>query len=172
MTHHTTHKGDSQQSRHVLRLNLVALAILVVGCLQMAGFVLENRILRGLGAASGASPLPKVFSAVNNYETFAADFTILYELAGKSNEIAVTPAFYQRLKGPYNRRNVYGAALAYAPVLPEKIWKTVFSYGLQSGGPFFSELGLPEKAAHVRIRVQAKTEGSDAQWIFDPGLAE
>ena len=65
-----------------------------------------------------------------------------------------------------------GAALAYAPVLPEKIWKTVFNYGLQSGGAFFSELGLPEKAAHVRIRVRAKTKGSDAQWIFDPGLAE
>lgn len=172
MAHHATDKKDSQRSRHVLRLNLVALAILAVGCLQMAGFVLENRILRGLGAASGASPLPKVFSAVNDYETFAADFTILYELAGKSNEIAVTPAFYQRLKGPYNRRNVYGAALAYAPVLPEKIWKTVFSYGLQNGGAFFSELGLPEKAARVRVRVRAKTEGSDAQWIFDPGLAQ
>ena len=118
-------KEISPHPQYALHLNCIALAIIIVGCLQMVGFLLENRTLRGLGAASSISPLPKVFSAVNQYETYAAEFTIFYELAGNTVAQIITPAFYQQLRGPYNRRNVYGAALAYAPVLPEKIWKTV-----------------------------------------------
>ena len=164
--------GYSPDRRRVLRFNLSAAVILALGCLQMVGFVLGNRVLRGVGAASGASPLPKVFSAINGYETFAADFTILYELADQDVELAVLPELYQRLGGPYNRRNVYGAALSYAPVLPEKIWQAVFRYSLKSSGPFIAELGIPADASRVRIRVRAKTRGSGEEWILDPGHSE
>ena len=42
--------------------------LLLVGLLQMAGDTLGVPVLRGLGAAWGASPAPKVFSEVRGLE--------------------------------------------------------------------------------------------------------
>ena len=37
--------------------------------------------------------------------------------AGDRQELQLTPEVYNGVAGPYNRRNAYGAALSYAPVL-------------------------------------------------------
>jgi len=44
----------------------------------MAGYVSGSITLRGIGAATAASPLPKVFSDVDGLETFASAFTLHY----------------------------------------------------------------------------------------------
>lgn len=44
----------------------------------MTGYITGSVTLRGLGAATAASPLPKVFSDVDGLETFAGEFTIHY----------------------------------------------------------------------------------------------
>src|SRR4029077_21073324 len=63
-------------------------------------------------------PAPKVFSAVRGLETYSTRFALEWTEAGGANRtLELTPTIYQRLRGPYNRRNVYGAALAYGPVL-------------------------------------------------------
>ena len=151
-----------------LRSNLGALLVLLVGSLQFAGVLLQSQVLRGLGAASLAAPLPKVFSDVRGLETFASDFTILYELDGETESVAVTPEFYAKLGGPYNRRNVYGAALSYGPRLPEALWTAVFCHGLAPGGPFLVELGIPEQAQAVRVRIDTKTRGRSDSWTLAP----
>src|SRR5688572_21486770 len=82
-------------------------AILVFGFSAMAGDALGIAPLKGLGVASVAAPLPKVFSAVQGWETFAADFALLLEYPdGQVEERPLTPEIYARLSGPYNRRNV------------------------------------------------------------------
>ena len=64
------------------------------------------------------SPAPKVFSAVRGLETFSTRFFLEWQdRAGAAHTLELTPAVYSRLRGPYNRRNVYGAVLAYGPVL-------------------------------------------------------
>lgn len=155
----------------IVRANVVALLILVLSSSQIAGLLLESRVLRGLGAASLMAPLPKVFSDVRGLETFASDFTILYELDGATQAVAVTPAFYGRLAGPYNRRNVYGAALSYGPRLPEQLWSAVFCHGLDSGGPFRDELGISEGAIGVRVRIDTKTRERSDSWTLHPRCA-
>src|SRR3954464_3791251 len=109
----------------------------------MAGYGTGSAALRGIGAATAASPLPKVFSDVDGLETFASGFTLHYRSGdGTRTDTAITPALYGRLAGPYNRRNVYGAALSYAPRLPRELWEPVYCYGLAPGGPLRSELGF------------------------------
>jgi len=56
--------------------NLFAVALLLVGLTQMAGDILGNRVLKGLGAAPVAAPCPKVFCDIDGLEPFASSFTI------------------------------------------------------------------------------------------------
>ena len=51
------------------------------------------------------------------------------------------------MRGPYNRRNVYGAALAYAPVIPSTLRDPVIRHALCGDAPLLRELGVEVKAA-------------------------
>src|SRR5687767_15937977 len=95
--------------------------LLVLGLAQMVGDLTHFLPLKAVAAATGASPAPKVFSAVQGLETYSTRFFL--DLGDKRVEI--TPEVYARIRGPYNRRNVYGAALAYGPVLPVSDRKSV-----------------------------------------------
>ncbi len=149
--------------------NIAALGLTVIGSLQMVGFLVGSRELRGLGAASAMAPLPKVFSDERGLETFASRFTLSYRLgAGSLVELRITPELYGRLHGPYNRRNVYGAALSYAPRLPEPLWTAVYCYGFEPGGPLRRELGIPDAATEVSVQIRTMTRGRTDRWILAP----
>ena len=155
-------------SRGLQWRNRAALAICFVGCLQMAGYMTGSAALRGVGAATAASPLPKVFSDVDGLETFASEFTLRYRSAdGTATETAITPELYGRLAGPYNRRNVYGAALSYAPKLPRELWEPVYCYGLASAGPLRTELGLGSDASEISVSIRTRTRGRSDVWTLE-----
>jgi len=152
--------------------NHAALVLGVIGCLQTLGYVTGSRVLRGIGAASVVSPLPKVFSDVDGYEPFASEFTVRYRDArGTVRETAITPELYGRLAGPYNRRNVYGAALSYAPRLPQSMWEPVLCYGLGPAGPLRSELGFGPDAREISVTIRTRTRGRRGAWTLDSPCA-
>jgi len=148
--------------------NCAALALGAIGCLQMLGYATGSRLLRGLGAATVISPLPKVFSDVDGLETFASEFTLRYRDArGAIDETGVTPELYGRLAGPYNRRNVYGAALSYAPRLPRTLWEPVLCHGLGPDGSLRSELGLGADAREISVTIRTRTRGRHDTWTLE-----
>jgi hypothetical protein len=151
--------------------DVAALALLVVGLAQMTGDLLGLRWLRGLGAATVASPLPKVFSDVAGLETFASRFELEVVTPRGTSRRDIDPALYARLGGPYNRRNVYGAALSYAPRLPTKLWEQVFCYGFAPAGPLRRELGVAVDATAVRVHIATRTRGRSDRWILEPHCA-
>jgi hypothetical protein len=116
-----------------------AIFLVVLGVAQMAGDVTGFLPLKAVAAATGASPAPKVFSAVQGLETYSTRFFL--DLGGR--RVEVTPELYTRIRGPYNRRNVYGAALAYGPVLPPALREPVMRYALCGDAPLLREMGLP-----------------------------
>lgn len=135
-------------------MNKAAIVLLVIGLLQMTGDLIERcgggvigKILKGVGAATTASPAPKVFSAVQGLETYSTRFFIVWtDAQGGKHELELTPEVYARMRGPYNRRNVYGAALAYGPVLPKELRDPVMRYALCGEAPLLRELGIdPEQ---------------------------
>jgi hypothetical protein len=97
--------------------------------------------LRGIAAATGASPAPKVFSSVQGLETYSTRFYFEWP----DGRVELTPELYSRVRGPYNRRNVYGAALAYAPILPGALRDPVMRHALCGRAPLLGELGLRER---------------------------
>lgn len=153
------------------RRNAAAFVILAIGLVQMAGEVFGSRTLRGIGAATAAAPFPKVFCDVDGLEAFASTFTLSGETRGGTTfETQITPELYARLAGPYNRRNAYGAALSFAPRLPEPMWRSVAQHGLREGGQLRRELGLPEDATRIRIRIETQTRGRPDVWEFEVPL--
>ena len=151
------------------RRNVGALVLLLVGSLQLIGAITNQRMLRGVGAATAMAPLPKVFSDVDGLETFASEFTVHYrDSSGVTRDLLITPAVYGRLGGPYNRRNVYGAALSYAPRLPESLWHPVYCHGMAPHGPLRRELGLQQTDTDLSFTIRTRTRGRSDQWTYAP----
>jgi len=122
--------------------------LIVIGLSQMTGDLLRLPVVKGLAAATEASPAPKVFSSIQGLETFSSDFYIEWEdRNGRAYSVKLTPEIYSRIRGPYNRRNVFGAALSYAPVLAtdprtRPMYSAVVSYALCGRAPLLRELGV------------------------------
>jgi hypothetical protein len=141
-----------------------AALLLLLGLAQMAGDLAGLTALKGIAAATGASPAPKVFSAVKGLETYSTRFFIQWnDPAGAVLSVQLTPNMYARLRGPYNRRNVYGAVLAYGPVLStdpvsRPMFEAVARYALCGDAPLLRELGIDPAliAGHVRLRLQPR----------------
>jgi hypothetical protein len=144
--------------------NLIAAALLPIGLLQMTGELTGNRILKGIGAAIVICPCPKVFCDINGLEPFASSFTITTQGAQR-NSFKITPELYAKLQGPYNRRNVYGAAIAGAPLLPAPLRDCVLHHAFRPGGLLGQQLHVTE-GARVTLTVRSNTRGRTDQWNF------
>jgi len=133
-----------------------AALLLIVGLIQMSGDLLRLPFLKDLGAATGASPAPKVFCAVKGYEAYGTRF--LLEWIDGRGELHSQPFSAEtsgRLLGPYNRRNVYGAVLAYGPILPEELRAPVLTYALAGDAPVLREMGIdPTNVRSVWVRYE------------------
>lgn len=130
------------------RIPIVALLLLSVGLLQMLGDLLQVPAMKGIGAATMISPAPKVFSSVKGLETYSTRVSLQWiDQEGFPQEISLDQETYAKLKGPYNRRNVYGAALAYGPVLAQDhrlrpLLREVLAFALTGEAPLLVELGI------------------------------
>ena len=138
----------------------------------MAGHVTGWKILRGLGLASGISPYPKVFCAADGYEAFTARFELCGVRAdGSGWRVPLDGDRYARIRGPYNRRNVHGATLAFAPRLPADLRDHLLAEALAPGSSLREELGIPADIRDLRVRITPRVGSGDGPWEF-PGRAD
>jgi hypothetical protein len=141
------------------RAKSILVLLVALGTLQMFAEVLAMPRLKAVFAATQVSPAMKVFTAHQGYETHAARFAIAWiDADGVAQRLAVDPEIYRNVQGPYNRRNVYGAALAYGPLLRtdpklRPMQESVMHYAFCSPGALRSDLGIPRDAANLTIHV-------------------
>lgn len=150
--------------------------LLVIGLAQMTGDAIRvigesldapmvqkvGSAVKGISAATLASPAPKVFSAVRGLETYSTRFFLEWtDQQGEEHSLEITQEVYAKLEGPYNRRNVYGAVLAYGPILSvDELTKPMFlsacRYALCGKAPVLKEFGIDPKsiAGPVRVRFE------------------
>jgi hypothetical protein len=140
--------------------NVIVCGFLVsMGSLQMAADALGMQRLKGFAAATQVSPAMKVFTAHQGYETHAARFSLSWQdRDGNAHELTLDPQTYANLDGPYNRRNVYGAAFAYGPLLRHDpklrpMHESVMQYALCQPGELRLDLGIPADATHLAAHV-------------------
>lgn len=142
--------------RKVLR---AAWALLALGVLQMFGDLAGLPGLKALAGATAASPAPKVFCATRGYETISTKVRL--ELLRGGRWVEAPSLEVGRLKGPYNRRNVYGAALAYAPVLEPRLREAVWTRGLCGEARLLDEAGLSAYKTHEKRLVYSLRDGRE-----------
>jgi len=147
-----------------MRVWITAAVLALIGCMQAIADVARLPTIRALANATQVSPAMKVFTSHDGYETFSPRFALEYTSStGEAKEVALTPERYAGLAGPYNRRNAYGAALSYAPVLlasadAKGIVASVMRYGFCDPAPLVEELALTDfdrrspLTVHIRPR--------------------
>jgi hypothetical protein len=146
-----------------------AAGLVILGCIQMAGDLSGNSTLRAIGLASHASPAPKVFTAQQGFETFASRFYIDWsDVSGQQHSIEITPRNYGGIEGPYNRRNAYGAALSYGPVLAanEKtrpMLDSVMDHAFCGAAPLLRELSIPPEQVRYPLQVRIEPRAADSK---------
>jgi len=147
--------------------NTLAIVFLAIGSLQMTGYAVNSRILRGIGLASGISPFTKVFCAADGYEAFAASFRIEGDAPdGTVWGRELTPEWYSQLRGPYNRRNVYGAALAFAPRLGENLRREMMGKCLREESSLRQELHIPAELKNLRVIITPRVGEKNGPWTY------
>jgi hypothetical protein len=138
-------------------MNRSSLLLVLLGLAAMAADIADLPKVRAVLSATGASPAPRVFSSVRGMETYSTRFFIDWKTDQASGSIELTPEG-PRLDGPYNRRNVYGAVLAYGPVLiadpnTRPMFESVTRYAFCEAAPLLKELNIPA-AATVQVRLE------------------
>lgn len=151
----------------------IAGLLIGIGCAQMAGDVFGIQALKAFGAATGASPAPKVFTAQNGFETYANRFYLeWWDATGAKQALELTPEAYSSMRGPYNRRNVYGAVFSYAPVLDANpltrpMFRTVLQRSFCGAQSVVAEVGVPPEAArHGMLRIRLEPRRPDYSQPF------
>ncbi len=143
--------------------------LILLGLLQAIGHVFNSQKIKGLGLLTAASPLPIVFTEVKGVETFASDFYLVWEEENNQKDsLKITSKIYSKLKGPYNRRNVYGAVISYGPVLPKEKIISILNYGLCTDQSLLKEMGLSGNEKNIFIRIISKTKNDSRSWILKP----
>ena len=159
-------------------MSRAGLFLLIVGLLQMTGDLFRLPALKAVAAATGASPAPKVFSSVQGLETFSSVFYLeWHDRDGSAHSLELTLELYSRVRGPYNRRNVFGAALAYAPVLSvdprtKPMYEAVVRYALCGHAPLLRELGLDPagliEPPNIRLVVRSNSQFPEPEFLIIP----
>jgi sterol desaturase/sphingolipid hydroxylase (fatty acid hydroxylase superfamily) len=142
-----------------------AIALVAIGTLQMLGDLSGRPTIRGLGMAANASPAPKVFTAHEGLETYSAQFFVRWtDVGGVSHVKQLTPQLNRGLRGPYNRRNAYGAMIAGGPILhanaaTRAMHAAALNYTRCGAGSALDELGINRRsiAGPITIEVSLRT---------------
>lgn len=151
---------------------IVIFSILVsIGCVRAFANIAEMEKTSALFAALNTSPAMKVFTAHNGYETFSPKFEIEFISGERSKVISLTPELYRKLSGPYNRRNVYGAAISYGPVLAsnentQSLFNSVARYSFCEPASLINELKLevPQPIDMVKLHYIHSASSASEQY--------
>ncbi len=151
--------------------------LLILGLLQMVADIAGFDRLRGLAMATAASPAPRVFCSRDGLETYSTRFFLDWEdRDGDPCSLAFTPEIARDLRGPYNRRNVYGAIIAYGPFLATDprtapMYDAVMRYALGEESRLLRELGIDGASirgcARLRLEPIAGTEIGDRPLVLE-----
>lgn len=129
----------------------------------MTGDLLDVRAIKAIGAATGASPAPKVFTAHKGFETYSSQFFVRWtdKATGEEKALRLTPAIYRGVGGPYNRRNAYGAVLSYAPVLHSEpatrpMHDSAVAYTICGDSSLLEEIGIDRATIAGPVIIELK----------------
>jgi len=155
-----------------MKLKILSLLLVVIGLLQALGHITGNKSIKNLGLITVASPLPIVFTQQKGFlETFALDFTLVYEKDNNEEHIKITPELYSQLDKPYNYRNVLGAAISYGPILPKELVGSVLDYAFIAPGVLSKTFHLGD-IRNASLELHSKTKNENKTYVLPIGAED
>ncbi len=152
-----------------MKLKILSILLVGIGLLQSLGHITGNKTIKNLGLITVASPLPIVFTQQKGFlETFALDFTLVYERDNKEERIKITPELYAQLNKPYNYRNVLGAAISYGPILPKELVGSVLDYAFITPGVLAKTFHLGE-IKNASLELHSNTKNKEKTYVLPIG---
>jgi sterol desaturase/sphingolipid hydroxylase (fatty acid hydroxylase superfamily) len=140
--------------------------MLILGCTSTFGYMLSLNNVRNIGFITVASPLPLVFSVYNGVETFSTSYEVNVIFNDNTTSILqLDNTLYNKLNGPYNRKNMYGVVLSHGPFFTNsnmiKIRDQILKNSICNHGVIAKELGYTKLIDLVDINVGSKTVGNE-----------
>jgi len=138
----------------------IAWALLALGFAQMTFDLAGCSAGKAVAGATMASPAPRVFSSAGGLETFSARYFVEWaDRDGAPRSLELDRRTYARLRGPYNRRNVYGAFFAYGPVLAaddtgRRLLEEIGRNALSDDSALLRELGVDPFSIRGEVRLR------------------
>lgn len=154
-----------------LRDKFLLVLVFTIASLQLLGYLTGNKTIRGLGLLSAASPLPFVFTAHEELETFAQTYAVSLHDGNKVHRVSIDAELYGELKGAYNLRNAYGAVFSHGPVLTRTkkqsaLIDSVVRYGFYPDSSLVRTFNLDLRAHHIVLKSRPTNPQQDL-WRYE-----
>lgn len=137
--------------------------LIIWGTMNSIAFIVHYDGFKDMGFVSVSSPLPLVFSAYNGHETYSTEFNISVSYKNDTNvTVHMDGNLYNKIKGPYNRRNIYGAVFSHGPFFNNdkliEMRQSVLNYAICKGvlAKEFGMIGDINDIKNVTIDVFAR----------------
>ena len=148
--------------------HILAIALIIVGCLQVAGYFLKSRNLRGLGFAFGASPLPTVFGTVKGVEGFTTRHTVFFlNKNSQTDSVLLDQRMFNQFKGSYFLKNSYSIFLAYPHMLKPGQVSAATDFLLCKRN-LIKEFGLDESITDLSVQTRKNLYGKQEITTLKP----
>jgi hypothetical protein len=100
---------------------ILSIILLVIGSLQIIGYIFGSQTIRGLGFVSGAAPLPIVFSNVKGVDGFDTKHSLIVSsTTGNVDTIALDKKLFSQFSGAFFLKESYSIFLAYSHIFTPK----------------------------------------------------
>lgn len=135
-----------------MKHTLLAGLLCFLAIIKVLSDVLGFESLSAVAAVTNVAPAMKVFTAHKGYETYSSTFQLTSKhIDGQVVSTQLNPENYSGLRGPYNRRNVYGALIAYGPILfsnpkTKEMWNAMSFRSFCGETSVLSELGFTNQS--------------------------
>ena len=140
-------------------------ALVVLGMLNVVGYVSGVKRLSRIAGATAAATLPIIFVDMRGLEPFPlrADLEVV-TVSGARRSEAMTRAVFSRLRGPFSRRHAYLRLIAEGPRKRQAFRDSVLRYGFCHDGPLAKEFGIAEPIREATIHLTSTTAGRGDRW--------
>lgn len=143
-----------------MNYTLAAVTLCLFATIKIVADVSGFERLSAVAAITNVAPAMMVFTAQNGYETYSSVFELtVHYIDGRTITTELNPSNYSGLRGPYNRRNVYGALIAYGPVLvknprTQPMWNEMAHRAFCGSSSVLAELGFSNNSGVIGATIR------------------